>query len=168
RDPARSGCTANCWHDCRAIWLPVWSRKSRRCPTRCRLTNIHNRLPQRAARPGKDQQMEQRLRHPGDGFERTLKRLARQAGTAPRTPCAPESAPHWEALALLAPAARAAALESILRGNLQLADNPRANRERLFDPKPLLFATAEQLLTHPVSAHPREAAELPIALLNAQ
>lgn len=112
--------------------------------------------------------MEQRLRHPGDGFERILKRLARQAGTAPRTPCPPESAPHWEALELLAPAARAAALESILRGNLQLADNPRANRERLFDPKPLLFATAEQLLTHPVSAHPREAAELPIALLNAQ
>lgn len=112
--------------------------------------------------------MEQRQRHPSDELERILNRLARDGGTAPRTLPSPESSPHWEALELLAPAARAAALERILRGNLQLADNPRANRERIFDPKPLLFTTAEELLAHPVSAHPREAAALPIALLNAQ
>lgn len=112
--------------------------------------------------------MEQRQRHPDDGLERILNRLARDAGTTPQTPPLPESSPHWEALELLTLKARAAALERILRGNLQLADNPRANRERLFDPKPLLFTTAEELLVHPVSAHPREAAALPIALLNAQ
>lgn len=112
--------------------------------------------------------MEQHQRHLGDDLERILNRLARDGGTAPRTLSSPESSPHWEALELLTPAARAAALERILRGNLPLADNPRANRQRLFDPKPLLFTTAEELLAHPVSAHPREAAALPIALLNAQ
>jgi hypothetical protein len=112
--------------------------------------------------------MEQPQIHAGDGLERILNRLARHAGPAPRTPPSPESSPHWEALELLAPAARAAALDRILRGNLQLADQPRAHRERLFDPKPLLFTTAEELLARPVSAHPREAAALPIALLSAQ
>ena len=112
--------------------------------------------------------MEQRQQYPGDGLERILNRLARPPGTVSRTPPLPESSPHWETLELLAPKARAGALERILRGNLLLADNPRANGERLLDPRPLLFATAEELLAHPVSDHPREAAAPPIALLNAQ
>lgn len=112
--------------------------------------------------------MEKRARLPEEGLAPILERLARTTdpGAAHAAGRLPEPIPHWDSLARLPAPARAAALRRYLRSCRSLAGNPGANRERLLEPLPQVFATAAELLDQPVSGDPRQAAAQPIGLLN--
>ena len=99
-----------------------------------------------------------------------LTRLARPEWSAAGAAREPS---HWvplsqDALLLLPPGQRAEALCRQLWANRSLADAPAGQRQRLLEGKPLLLATARELLGQPSGGDLRKGATLPIRLLNTQ
>ncbi len=112
--------------------------------------------------------MEQGSKSHHEGLGRILRRLARDDGDTKHAQQVTEPSPHWDDLTAKPAVVRAVVLERALRASLPLADNPKGHCERILAPKSLLLSTTEELLANPSSDHPREAAAVPIALLNAQ
>ncbi len=99
-----------------------------------------------------------------------LTRLARPEWSAAGAAREPShlGSPNPDALRLLPPSQRAEALCRQLGASSLLAEAPGAQRQRLLEGKPLLLATARELLGRPSGDDLRKAAALPIRLLNAQ